>query len=898
MIERKRYSGYDGLIIFDILRHKMKLSKEVVLEYMQEQVVSKSADVYFTTQELSEALSMQRSNISKLLNELVRDHKVKKTNGRPVHYYLNKEMEESCFHKMIGCNASLKQVIQLTKAALLYPGHSLPMLITGSDGSGKSLLAQLIYEYAKESRIIDADAPFIKINCRYLAEESTKEIKDIFFSAPEAAIGKAQGGILFIDHINKLSHDVQNELLNYVEVAQTSSSNIIFVYSIDDLINPSLLSLYTSKFSIIVDLPPLIKRPLQERLELISLFFQKEAECIHRNIKINSEVLRCLMLYPCQFNIKQLKSDIQRGCANGYARNIDKEDGQIELYIHDFPNYVRKGFLSYRKYRTQIEQIIPDNYLYNFSEEEINASQDKTVVEADNDTYYSMIDRKVEELKSYGVDDEDIMATIHADLDYNFQYINSQIGQKDIDKDMISKLVDPRIIKYVETFLKDATIRFNRIYVNSVFYAICLHLAAMLERKGTTHKLSNEQIVTTIKNYNDEYIFCSKFTSMLEKEFDVQIPIDEVVFLSMFIIKEVIPEKVEAKPVVLVAMHGNSTASSIVEVVNTLVGDENIFSFDLSLDKDMQKVYEELSQTILEIHQGKGILMLYDMGSFKTMAEMISSETGIDIKTFCIPATLIALNCSLKASCHSSLDEIYEEVINSYQKLYPEIEQSYQKQEKPQVIISLCMTGEGSAVSIKNYIEQHTYLENTEIIPLAISDREYLLRKVNQIQKSQKIVCVIGAYDPKLYDVPYIPVSKLFDTSSDKLALLLSLNISDSIMSVNYDAIYEYLQEQLEGLDIKRLKEILPKVIFKIRRAVHGLSSDQEVGLFMHIACSIYRLQNGWESVKNINTKQLVQKNKRLYHDLREILSLIEEEFYIEFNDDEIANIIQIIKQC
>ncbi len=875
----------------------MKLSKDVVLEYMQEQMLAHSEDLCFTTQELSEALYMQRSNLSKILNELVKERRVKKTAGRPVYYSLIKEQENSCFYAMIGCYSSLKQVVQLTKAALLYPGHSLPILITGSDGSGKSLLAKLIYEFAKESGIIGKDAPFIKINCRYLAEVSDEKMKDIFFSKTEGAIKKAQGGILFIDHVNRLYHDVQNELLNYVEVAQVSSSNMILVYSVDDAISPSYLSLYTSKFSIVIDLPPLSKRTFEERLEMIQLFFQKEAECVHKNIKINSEVLRCLMLYPCQFNVKQLKKDIQIGCANGYARNFDKKDNQLELYIHDFPNYVRKGFLFYRKYRTQIEQVIPNNYLYSFSEQEINASHDETVVISD-DNYYNMIDRKVEELKSHGIEDEDIAAILHADLNYNFQQINSEIEQREIDKDMISKIVDSKIIKHVETFLNDASKRFDRIYTNSVFYALCMHLSAMLERKGGSQKLSNEQIVTTIKEHNEEYIFCSKFTSMLEKEFHVQISIDEVVFLSMFITKEKIIEKEEAKPVVLVAMHGNSTASSIVEVANALVGDDNIYSFDLALDKDMQEMYEELSQTILEIHQGQGVLMLYDMGSLKTMAEMISNETGIQIKTFCIPATLIALDCSRKASCHSSLDEIYDEVMSSYLAIYPKIAQSYQKQKKPQVIISLCMTGEGAAIQIKNYIEQHIYLENTEIIPLAISDHEYLLKKVNQIQKNQKIVCVVGAYDPKLYGIPYIPVSKLFDVSPDKLDILLSLSTAESVMSVNYDAIYEYLQEQLENFDFKLLKEVLPKVILRIRKAAHGLSSDQEVGLFMHIACSVYRLQNEEDAVRNINTKQLIMKNKRLYNDLCEILHVLEDEFYVTFNDDEIANIIQIIKQC
>ena len=56
-------------------------------------------------------------------------------------------------------------------------------------------------------------------------------------------------------------------------------------------------------------------------------------------------------------------------------------------------------------------------------------------------------------------------------------------------------------------------------------------------------------------------------------------------------------------------------------------------------------------------------------------------------------------------------------------------------------------------------------------------------------------------------------------------------------MSVNYDAIYAYLEEQSEGFDLQLLKKILPKTILRIKKVLHGLSSDQEVGLFMHITC-------------------------------------------------------------
>ena len=154
-------------------------------------------------------------------------------------------------------------------------------------------------------------------------------------------------------------------------------------------------------------------------------------------------------------------------------------------------------------------------------------------------------------------------------------------------------------------------------------------------------------------------------------------------------------------------------------------------------------------------------------------------------------------------------------------------------------------------------------------------------------------------YNPELYGIPYIPISKLFDTPPDKLDILLSLETAQSVMSVNYDAIYAYLKEQLEGFDIQLLKEVLPKVIIRIKKVVHGVVIRSGGLVFLlHIACSIYRMQNGEKSVKNGQAKHIIMKNKRLYNGLKEILHLIEEEFLIVFDDDELANIIQIIKQC
>ena len=80
----------------------------------------------FTTRELAEALNMQRTNLSTLLNELVAEGRLEKLPGRPVPYRIANRpgaggSEESCFKKLIGQGGSLKHMTQLAKAAILYP---------------------------------------------------------------------------------------------------------------------------------------------------------------------------------------------------------------------------------------------------------------------------------------------------------------------------------------------------------------------------------------------------------------------------------------------------------------------------------------------------------------------------------------------------------------------------------------------------------------------------------------------------------------------------------------------------------------------------------------------------------------------------------------------------------
>ena len=80
----------------------------------------------------------------------------------------------------------------------------------------------------------------------------------------------------------------------------------------------------------------------------------------------------------------------------------------------------------------------------------------------------------------------------------------------------------------------------------------------------------------------------------IEKVYEISIPKDEVGFITMFITEEYTNsnEYVDNKPRVLIAMHGDSTATSMKNVVNRLLGSNNTYSYDMDLDKSTKEAYE------------------------------------------------------------------------------------------------------------------------------------------------------------------------------------------------------------------------------------------------------------------------------------------------------------------
>lgn len=880
----------------------MKTSKELVYDLMKEHYLSlkEGEDSGLETSHIADKLGIKRPNVSAILNQFVNDGKVTKKGTRPVLYYIASPdsfiIEKSSFKNLIGFDGSLKNVIQLAKASILYPNNSLNTLIIGESGTGKSYLAELMYEFAKEKEILEKDAPFIKVNCRHYIEDMHQLERDLYGKSNNNFINyfdKAAYGVLFIDNfelmegriINRLNHFLEREEFIYDDDSVIKKQkNMLIILACNNEVNPHILDGIASKIPVKIELPTLSARPLEERFNLINHFFTIESAKSDMNIKTNSELITCLLLYECSSNIKQIRNDIVIACANAFVRNYGSDSKVINLYLSDFENYVRKGFLRYKKYRFEIEEIIPSDYSYIFKKDSSEIERDGNNQE--KNSMYDFINVQFNELKGRGIEKQDINLIISSHLKNEFEKYNRSLSNKVVNTEQLSKLVSPKIISLVSNFIDNCEKKFSLNYPPSVFYGLCLHISSLKNRNKSGQRLKNEQIMEIIEGYHEEYTCCLKFASELEEKIDMKIPIDEVVLFTMFII-DIGTEEIGRKPQVLYILHGNGTATSIGNVVNTLVNAKNTHAYDLSLDRNPLEVYDELKLYIQKIDTGKGIIVIYDMGSIKTMIETIMEETNIEIRMICMPITLLGLDASRRCMLDSDIDNVYH-------GLMKEVNEMFVKKQGNDVIVTLCNTGEGGALQLKEYIEKYSNLD-FEVISLAISNKKTLLNEIKKIREIKDIHAFVGTYDPKLFGIPFIPISEILNVDPSKIDRILSFTIEGSC-KIDYDPIYQYLNEQLDYVSVSKLKKIVPEIIEDIKK-LEKLSVDQELGLFVHIACLIDRLLAKERVPENSHTHRYLIKYEIEFKELLKIFKKIEKRFKVLVSDDEISHVLEIIKK-
>ncbi|MGF7400504.1 sigma 54-interacting transcriptional regulator [Thermoanaerobacterium thermosaccharolyticum] len=866
--------------------------------------------------DLAKELSIHRSNASSDLNKLFKDGKVSKIEGKPVLYCiksdeLNKNInpiETDAFSRVIGSNLSLKNAVQQAKAAIMYPPHGLHTLILGETGTGKSMFAETMYEYAKEIGRLKTNAPFITFNCADYANNPQLLMAQLFGVKKGAYTGadrdkvgiveKADKGILFLDEVHRLPPEGQ-EMLFYLmdkgifrHLGETDAQHkvdVLIICATTENVESILLKTFTRRIPMVINLPSLKERTYEERYEIIKNFMIDEASVIKNDIFITSNALKAFLLYDCPNNIGQLKSDIKLCAAKAYLGFMMNRDKEVVIHTEDLPQYIKRGLFKYKEEKDKIDKFIKDDKIrFSTEQKAIIPSEDNKAF-----NFYEALEEKRRSLEEKGISENDIKLIMSLDIEtYLKRYINEA---KRYNLEELYKVVDKRIVDIVDNFLNHARKILKRDFSEKTLYGLSMHVASSIERILSGKKIENHQLDDIKRIYKDEFEVSKELKKLIEREFDIEVPEDEVGFITMFLCLDIKQEKDDEKVSVIVAMHGESTATSIADVSNRLLGENFVVGYNMPLDQKPEIALNNLCDLIKKTNKGKGVLLLVDMGSLVFFGDMVYEKTGIPVKTVEMASTPMVLEAGRKALLNASLDEVYDSALN----LSPYIGRIYkdnfeiQNGFKNDVIITACITGEGTALKLKSILEKKLDLKSAgiDIITLNIEDKREFKRKLQNIKREKNILAVVSAFDPGDDTLKYISTTDIFDNRklSSLKAMIDSRDALDTINNMK-----EIIAENVD-IDADKYIKAFKEFYLNIAENKVSLDNDKIIGLILHLACAIERVLKGGELIRIKNCKSIIEDNASKYEMIKNSLKPVNEAFDVSLSDDEYVSIMMIV---
>lgn len=873
----------------------MKTSKELIYEYIQKQIMMHSEyHDGITTKQIADYFHLQRSNVSSVLNGLVKEGRLEKTVTRPVKYYIpqneKEDREDMGGSILIGSNGSLANCIHIAKAAIYYPGRKLNVLVSAKPGCGTTYFTYVMYLFGKYAGIFKENVPYYKINCRHF-KNNTDKLMNIIFSPSDleqSMFAKARGGMLFIDNADLLNSEEKSRLADFLENG--------LLYGLDRTetldCKDTFLTLscqtaneqeFSSRMSMVVRLPELSERSLPEKLELIHYFFSLEANNASRVFETKRDVIEVLLMNQYELNVKGLCMAIKRACATACVRCMDDPCSNIEVTLYDFDEDIRRNVVRTHNRSEGLGELLGTQtlFIYDYRNSYQQYTDDKTP------DLYEQIRNQYSELLKRGMNEDTIHSIISNHVNSLFQQYNYfRSYNDDYDIEQLSKIVDERVIQLVSNTIDLYHKEMKKDTRPQLFYGLCLHMNSLLKLNFNGTRVNNDQIIHIVQDFPKEYAISSQLAAVFNDDFHIELPMEEIVIITMFFIND--DKEESGHPVLLYIFHGNGIAASLRDVTNTLMHSNNVYAYDLSLDKPTPEAMEEIKGLIERIDQGKGIIVIYDMGSIKSMLDTISQEMKIGIRYIYMPITLVGLDIARKCTQDDDIDYIYHSTIREMKNVMQIHDSS------KEIIITLCYTGEGGALQLKQYIDQYSTL-GIKTIPLAISKRDELIHQVMKLQKLYHVHCFVGTYDPKLLGIPFVSMNQIFENKPEDLDKLLMFEPVEK-KYVDYDPIYEFLKQHLKNVSVDKLKMILPSIIDELA-IVYFLDADQKTGLFIHIASMIENLKEGMVSKMNTETAGIISKYENDFKTISNIIKPLEKKFDVIIDDNQIGILIRMIKK-
>ena len=823
----------------------------------------------FTAASLSETLQLSRNTVSQYLNEFVKKGVLVKINSRPVYFFDKKSMEtvwdttitqnifssfeeleasrEKDFEKLIGYQGSLQTVVEHCKAAVSYPDNGLPVLLYGATGSGKSFLAALTYQYALHHKIVKSTAKFITVNCAEYANNPELLTANLFGYVKGAYTGAeenqegllslANEGVLFLDEVHCLEAKCQEKLFQYMDKGiyhkvgdneKWYRSNCRLIFATTENPQTTLLKTLLRRIPITVVVPSLKERPLQEKRELIYSMFMNEKKRIQKDIFISNLAFQTLLDFTFVGNVGEMENSIKAICAGVFVK---KEQDALNIHFLDLPSYFFKTMKSVqmKTYDRESETMLPIEELHGTKKAAtplLLLYERILGVHKKNDDFLQGIER--------------CRLLIQNFIDYMFfkEKYNVVSSNEDFLLKMLDKIYSIIMNKY------SLAVSNNQIKIYSKFF---VEYTKNVTDAKIWIAMHQEEVTLFHNNLQDYYPRAYRIANEVVEnvELNLDVELDEMIVIILTLSFIDIDQDTNNGRIGLILCHGYSTASSISDTANHMLGSHVFDGIDMELRISIDKIVQLVDDYLKQKAPIQELMLLVDMGSLEKIYEKLAPLSDCNIGLINRVSTATALEAGNMMKQGRNVKAILEALKNNNVISTHFIEGKKRKE----AILTVCATGFGTAKKISELII--TSLPRTielEVIPY---DYQSLLENglEDMIFSEYNVQLMVGTLDPEVKGIPYMAMKSIMTNDEaqelyQQIGKYLDANeleqFSKNIMKnftlsniVNHLTILnaEKVMEDVEDI-VTDLEELLEK----------KLSPTTKVGLYVHISCLIERM--------------------------------------------------------
>lgn len=897
-------------------------TKKEVLRYVQSKTHAQGQQTLTqtTAYEVSKELNISRALASQYLNELTKEGAVIKINSRPVYFLDRKTLEEAHgvslsfnsylsiselkqalakgnkgkhdFEKLIGSSSGLSYEVEQCKAAVKYPPRGLPILITGQNGTGKGFLASLTFEYAQNNGILTSKSTFQRFCCSEY--EDAQQALDALFGLEgsadphesQGALRRADGGILYLSDVQFLGREAQDKLAQLLDTggyntadqteAMRESSARLILSSCEEP-ETHLSKRLLRRLPVVIHMPALSDRPVEEREQLILRFFCQESERMKKEIFISNRVFDTLLQYEFPANIEQLKNCIQSSCANALVQQEAQQD-ELLIYLYHLPEYLmvtarvdgrysdeQRSMMNVRSFgKDTIAQTVGRYYDSILSEYDAYCSN-----HCDQDTLLRKLTQIFNDYSDY--------------LVFSKRFANAKI-------DAIERVMETVFGVMSDKYYLQLPGHFNYVFSR------CLYLQMRLNAPDQDERVAG-CLNLLLRLFPKEALLAEEISRMIEQSLDVSINGFSQLLLVLGLRQYSQDVRMDAIRGIIIC-HGYSTASSIADVVNRLTGSRVFEAIDMPIDISVQEIAVRFKKYVNYVPGPKDVILLVDMGSLEDMNILLSGQTDLNLGIINNVSTRLALDVGCKIQNHTPMREILEIACSGHVSTYKLME----RQKKKAAVLFVSEAG----VSVARKMAELFYNSLPRQIEVEFLGYDYLSLKhaeeLAELKGKYDILFVSGTANPELKDVVFIPMEDIISFREiERINRMLSLYMQEDDLQAFHQRLLKNfsLQNVVQNLTILNADKVLDLVnigLDQMQKMMRRKFSAQTIiGLNIHISCLIERLVTKTPIETYTDQAAFEQEQKEFIEMVRKAFREVSTHYKVEFPISEIAYIYDYI---